>query len=83
MTLTIEIEPELEARLREEAARFGLDTNTFIQRTLKNGLRRGKKGSRVLPPHLSRQESELLQKVNQGLSPETWQEYHELRAKFR
>lgn len=83
MTLTIEIEPELEMQLREEAARSGLDTTAFIQRTLKNGLRRGKKLSDVLPPHLSRRESELLQRVNLEISEETWRRYRELKAKRR
>ncbi len=37
----------------------------------------------MLPPHLPETEADLLQKINQGLSPELWQRYHDLIDKRR
>lgn len=34
-------------------------------------------------PSLSAEESELLNQINQGVSPETWQQYEELKQKRR
>jgi hypothetical protein len=81
MALTIEMKPELEARLREEAAKAGTDAGTFVLHAVEERLQRT---SRLrLTPHLSHEESALLQKINQGLPDATWQEYRELIAKRR
>jgi hypothetical protein len=82
MTLTIDLKPEMEAALREEAAKAGLDTGHFIQRTLEERLKRPINGHPDLPP-LSSEESKLLRQVNEWLPSETWNEYQELREKFR
>ncbi len=81
MTLTIELKPDLEARLRAEAAKEGIDAGAFVVRTLEQRLQR--KSRRRLPSHLSPEESALLQKINQGLPEATWQEYQDLIVKRR
>jgi hypothetical protein len=81
MTLTIDLKPELEAQLREEAAKLGSDPNAFVVQALKERLQR--KGHQDVTPHLSPEESVLLQKINHGLPEATWQEYQELIDKRR
>lgn len=81
MSLTIELKPELEAQLREEAAKTGIDTSQFIAHVLEEKLQ--SKSRQRLPSHLSQEESALLQKINEGLPEGTWQEYHALIAKRR
>ena len=82
MTLTIELKPEMESALQAEAAKFGLATNDFVQATLEERLKRSVNGQTAVAP-LSAKESLLLRKVNEWLPSETWQEYQELREKFR
>jgi hypothetical protein len=78
MTVTIDLEPELEARLRAEAARQGLDPGALVRSALEERLRTADaNGARPL----TATESELLQNINLGLSQETWQRYHELAGK--
>lgn len=79
MVITIDITPELEMQLHNEAARVGLDTDRYIVTTLEKHLHRARNDT----PHLSTVETRLLQKVNLGLSQEVWQHYHELIAKRR
>jgi predicted transcriptional regulator len=81
MTLTIDLQPELEARLREEAAKSGIDAGTFVVRALEEQLQRYSRKS--IPSHLSQEEAALLQKINQGLHEAIWQEYHDLIVKRR
>lgn len=81
MTLTLDIQPELEAQLQAEAAKAGLDTNTFILNALGERLHQRQTGA--LPPHVSREEAELLQKINAGLPEEVWQRYRALIGKRR
>lgn len=78
MLLTINITPELEAQLRDEAAREGLDANAYIVHTLEEHLRPSHAHH---PPHLSEAEAHLLQQINQGLPQDMWQRYHELLDK--
>jgi hypothetical protein len=82
MSLTIDLPPHLEVRLREEAARAGVDAVTFIRNTLEECVRQ-RRSPTDLPPHLPQPEADLLQKINEGLPPEHWQRYHELVAKRR
>jgi hypothetical protein len=78
MTVTIDLEPELEARLRAEAARQGLDPGALVRSALEERLRTtGKNGATPL----TARESQLLQDINLGLSQETWQRYHALAGK--
>ena len=48
-----------------EAARAGVDADTFIRNTLEERLRQAR-NSAGRPPRLSRPEADLLQKINQG-----------------
>ena len=80
MALTIELHPELEARLREEAARAGQDPDSLVRDALEQWLRLAQSARADALP---RKETELLLAINQGLAPELWQRYHELIAKRR
>ena len=79
MTISLEIPPDIEAELREEARKASLDTDTYILKALREHLRQSQKQ----PPHLTKGESELLQKINLGLSETEWQRYHKLITKRR
>jgi hypothetical protein len=81
MTLTIDIPPELESRLRDEAARQGVDARTLIVRALEQRL--GVTQSPGQAASLSKAEAELLQKINLGVSQEDWARYRDLVAKRR
>lgn len=71
--ITLALSPELEQRLRVEAAKQGLEPDRYILNTLQERLL----SSPTSPPT----EAELLQKINIGFSSETWQQYHALIAK--
>jgi hypothetical protein len=83
MTVTIDLAPELEARLRDEAARQGLDPSVLVRRALEERLRAAGANGANGPSPLSAEESKLLQNINLGLSQATWQRYHELVGKRR
>jgi hypothetical protein len=72
MSITLELSPGLEASLRDEAAREGVDTPTLVLRTLQQQF-----GSSATPSR----ESELLLQINEGPSEPVWRRYHELSAK--
>lgn len=75
MSITINIKPELEERLKEIAIQEGKQLDNVIIDLLEGQL---------LPdplPDLKKQESELLQRVNLGISAETWERYYRLLEK--
>lgn len=76
----LEIAPDLEAALRREAARQGLDAQGYILNTLRARLISPRPGS---APRLPAAEAALLQEINRGLSPESWQRYSALKEKRR
>lgn len=78
-TITLELTPELEQRLRDEAAKQGLDPNHYIINAIKDRLHPFRREASPL----SKAEADLLQKINLGLSPEIWEQYHALIAKRR
>jgi hypothetical protein len=78
-TITLELTPELEQQLRDEAAKQGLDPNHYIVNALKERLRPVVRDV----SRLSKAEADLLQKINLGLSLEMWEHYHVLLAKRR
>jgi hypothetical protein len=78
-TITLELTPELEQRLRDEAAKQGLDPSRYIVIALKERLRPAVRDV----SRLSKAEAGLLQKMNLGLPPEMWEDYHALIAKRR
>lgn len=79
MTITLELPTEFEARIREEAEKADLDTQSYIVEALREHLRQ----AQTRPSHLPKTESELLQKINLGLSQAEWQRYHDLIARRR
>ena len=79
MTLTINLPPELETSLRDEAAKKGLATDRFVIDTLRERLSRNPAETNM--PHLSNAESELMQCINEGLPVEIWRQYHALIAR--
>lgn len=76
--VTLELTPDLEVRIRREAARNGLDTQSYILSTLREKLT-GARRSTV--PGLTADEAALLREINRGLPQETWQRYSELKEK--
>ena len=79
MTLTISLNPELESRLRGEAARNGVEPDAFVVQALEQGL-----GQTPPDPHrLAAAEAELLLKINSGPPGLGWQRYHALLARNR
>jgi hypothetical protein len=81
MPVTVELTQELEARLRREAARHGLDAEAYIARALEQHLRAARdaddNGAAPLAA-LPAREAELLQRINAGLPADTWARYHDL-----
>ena len=71
MTVTIDLTPELETELRDEAAQEGTDLSVLILNTLRERRPRNRRAA----PHLSKEESELLLKINAGLPDETWKRH--------
>ena len=78
MAITIDMTPEIEAKLRDEAAKEGLDPDRYVLHTLAE---RWGQTHETITPHLRRSESELLQHINEGLPAETWRQYHALIAR--
>ncbi len=78
MTVTIDITPELESQLRDEAAKRGLDAKGYIVHTLEEHLRQTRSVR-----HLTKGEADLLRKINQGLPQKTWHRYNQLIQKRR
>ena len=75
--MTLDLPPELETSLHDEAAKEGLATERFVIDTLRERLAQRAKHS---APRLSKAESELMQRINEGLLVETWRQYHALIA---
>lgn len=76
MTVTIQMTPDLESRLRDEAGRAGLNESQFVLATLEERLKKAKPGT-----VLSQQETALLSQINVGLPQVTWRRFHELNGK--
>jgi hypothetical protein len=68
---TLNLTPELTHRLQTEAAKQGVEPDRFILHTLQERLN----------PASDTDETELLQAINVGLPPATWDQYHRLIAK--
>lgn len=76
MTLTIDLQPELERRLRAEAARLGLEPQAYVLRAVQEQV-----GASTAPT--AADEGELVRRINAGLPAETWRRYQELVARRR
>lgn len=80
MTITIQLAPELEDRIREEASASGVDTESWVINALATRLLK----PRSLPStgrRLSAEESILMQEINRGLSESEWLRYRQLIEK--
>jgi hypothetical protein len=77
MALTIELKPELELKLRQEAQRAGLEAGELIARAIEETLHRAE-SQRATASELPHAEAALLERINDGLPEKTWQEYHRL-----
>jgi iron-sulfur cluster repair protein YtfE (RIC family) len=74
MSIVIDIPSELEAILRATASEAGVDLDDYIVKVLQNNF--GEKNA-TLPT----KEIELLQHINQGITPESWTQFHALLHK--
>lgn len=72
--ITLDLSPELEAQLRAEAAKQGLDPQRYILETLHTRLA----ARQTITNHLPSAEADLLQQINLGLSADVWDEYYAL-----
>jgi hypothetical protein len=72
-TINLTLSPELEQKLRTEAAKQGLEPDRYILNTLQERL--------LSLPTAQLTEADLLQQINIGFSAPTWEQYHALIAK--
>jgi hypothetical protein len=79
MTLTLNLDPQLEQQLRRQAARLGVNPDDFALEAISERLRQAPSES----SHLSARETELLTEVNRGLPPAVWNRYDDLVARRR
>lgn len=79
MTMTIDLTPELETQIQEEAAKAGMAPDRLVLSAVQELLHQRRTEGSI--PHLSKAESELMQRINEGVSVETWRHYHALIAK--
>jgi hypothetical protein len=93
MPVAIDLTPELEGRLRREAARLGVPPEAYVAQALEQHLGAGKPSSgngsngpaaaaaspaRSEAHRLSAVEADLLQRINLGLPSDFWSEYRAL-----
>jgi hypothetical protein len=72
--ITLSLSPDLEQKLRSEAAKEGLEPDCYIVNALQERFQSN--------PMLEKAtEADRLQQINIGLSAETWAQYHTLIAK--
>jgi hypothetical protein len=74
MALTLDLDPEMEARVRDAAAAEGLDPSSFVLAAVRQRLPAEKS-----PADMS--DSEILMRVGRGFPVEFWVRYNELKAK--
>lgn len=79
MTLTLKIDPTLEQRLREQAAKRGVNPDSYAVAAIEEKLLLDSR----LPAPITHEESELLTRINFGLPEETWERYDQLIEKRR
>jgi hypothetical protein len=83
MTIAVDLRPETEKWLREEAVRRGKDAASLVAETIEEKRRRESDAGTAMPPHLGPVESDLLRKINEGLPESTWNRYRQLIKKRR
>jgi hypothetical protein len=77
MNLTVDIAPDLELRLLQEAAKQGVDPSEFVAAAVRAKLR----SDDAVAPCLNAEQSRLVEEINRGLSEATWTRYYALVAK--
>lgn len=77
MSIMIELEPELERRVVEEAQKEGIPAAQYILKTLESHLEKEGLLFQVCD------ETILLEQIATGLATSEWQRYHELQEKRR
>lgn len=77
--ITLQLPPDLEQKLRDEAAKQGIDPDRYIL----NALQERFQAQASQPAPLPKPEADLLQQINLGLSSDRWEHYHTLLAKRR
>jgi hypothetical protein len=80
MAITLQMPPQLEARVRDEAMREGLPTDAVILRALARVYPEAPSAESSEP--ISAREIELLGKFDLGLTEDEWRRYWELRGKL-
>ena len=75
MTLTLDLTPEMEARLRDRAAEKGLEPDRYALQRLAADLGEAPEAAPA------QTEAQLLQRINEGQPPEVWRQYRSLLAK--
>jgi|SRR6185437_5480558 len=79
MSVTIDLPPELEGRLREQAAKLGVNASDFVVRAVEAQLH----PSRSSLPRLSAEDARLLHELTLQIPPMMWERYHGLVQKRR
>lgn len=77
MSITIQLNPSLEDRLRENAQKKGVGVDQFVLQFLERNFPEEK----PRPLAVSKREAELLQQVNLDIPTQTWSLYLQLKAK--
>ena len=77
MSLVLQINPSLEKRMRQNALQKGIELSQFVVQILELNFPEEKPKTKAL----SKREAILLQEINNTLTVETWERYHNLRAK--
>lgn len=77
MSITIQLNPSLENRLRENAKKKGVGVDQYVMQFLERNFPEEK----PRPLSVSKREAELLKKVNLDISAKTWNIYLHLKAK--
>jgi hypothetical protein len=77
MTIALDLTPDMENRLNDEAARLGMPPEQYVLDTLRSRL------SRPWPPRIPEREGALLEIINQGFTDEFWNRLRDLKRKLR
>jgi hypothetical protein len=77
-TITLNLSSDLEQKLRIEAAKEGIDPDSYVVNALQERLQ----SNPILDEAATEAtEADLLQQINIGFSADTWEQYHTLIAK--
>jgi len=76
MSITIQLNPSLEHRLRENAQKKGVGVDQFVMQFLERNF----PDEKSQPLTVSKREAELLHKVNLEITDKIWNRYLQLKA---